>query len=108
MNNRFASDGLLAAFLPSFKLPGEKSAVPPHPTAATTQRLANSAGPHAFQVIVMHTKSNFVNEGATMWNGSQRWREARRPAIGSSARQRDASILSAQGAHVPTSRSHVT
>src|SRR5262245_43716481 len=34
-----------------------------------------SAGPHAFQLIVMHTKSNFVNQGQSMWNDPARRQE---------------------------------
>jgi Endonuclease/Exonuclease/phosphatase family len=30
------------------------------------------AGPHPFQLIVMHTKSNFVNAGQAMWNDPAR------------------------------------
>ena len=34
-----------------------------------------SAGSHAFQLVVMHTKSNFVNEGQAMWNDPARRQE---------------------------------
>jgi hypothetical protein len=34
-----------------------------------------SAGPHSFQLIVMHTKSNFVNQGEAMWNDPARRQE---------------------------------
>jgi hypothetical protein len=33
------------------------------------------AGPHAFQLIVMHTKSSFVNQGQAMWNDPARRQE---------------------------------
>ncbi len=173
MNNWFSSDSEPVAFLPSFRLPGEPSSTPPHPTCTTAQRLANviraidphilaileapsrkeeldlfinrhlsgpegptyvailgdsggaqklgllykpavvtasltpsasiqtllepweadvdgdmfldpyqftrtplvvdaMAGPHSFQMIVMHTKSSFVNQGEAMWNDPAR------------------------------------
>jgi endonuclease/exonuclease/phosphatase family metal-dependent hydrolase len=33
------------------------------------------AGPHAFQLIVMHTKSSFVNQGQAMWEDPARRQE---------------------------------